>query len=138
MTLERRTPLRRTGIARGTTELARTGPPARRTPLAAESAKHRAERPARAAVRAAALDRDGATCTARDVWPEVECWGPLDVHEVIARSGWAAGYLVVENTRTICRGHHEAVGDRPELAAERGLRRHAWERSGSPDRGDQP
>lgn len=58
----------------------------------------------------------------------IRCGGPLDPHEVIPRSAWAAGYLVLHNVVMICRNHHDWVGDYPDAAHEVGLHGYSWER----------
>lgn len=94
---------------------------ARRLP--AESARRKAERPARRAVRAVVLDRDQG-CVARGVLPG-RCWHPagepLDVHEVISRGRWRAGYLVADNCVSLCRGHHQWVTTHPAAATQLGF-----------------
>lgn len=141
MTLRRNTPLRRTGA------------PARRTPmnrgttrLPRESAKHKAERPTRQQVVAAAIARDRNECqyhrhlaaylehlledisipTLRP--PSPRCSGPLDPHEVIPRDAWRAGYLVLDNVVMLCRHHHEWVTVNPTEAHKLKLHGYSWER----------
>lgn len=109
MSLERKTPLRRTGfVAR------------QRSALPAESAKRKKQRPARDAVRAEVLHRDKG-CVARRYGLDGSCSGPLDVHEVIRRSRWSEGYLVVENCLALCRTHHRWVTEHDAEAKTLGL-----------------
>ena len=112
----KRTPLtRKTPLARGTSQLART-------PLARESKKRKAERPLRRAVVEAVKERDGERCWAVDAVPELACWGPLDPDEHELRSARPGGHLDPENVRMICRAHHDWKHLHPIEAARRGLR----------------
>ena len=91
-------------------------------------------------VRAHVLERDGgcvfwAQAWSTDQWlpgdlvgAPVRCQGPLDVHEVIPRSAWAAGWLEVDNCTVLCRAHHEWVTDHPAEAHRLGLHGFSWER----------
>lgn len=90
------------------------------------SKKREAERAERAKVREAVRRRDG-SCRARDVAPG-RCGGPLDVHEVIPRSAWRAGYLVVDNCLLVCRRHHDWIGAEPDAAHDLGLHGYSYER----------
>ena len=45
------------------------------------------------------------------------CWGPLDVHELVARSVWPDGDLEPENCVLLCRAHHSWLDDN-RLVAE--------------------
>jgi hypothetical protein len=99
-----------------------------RKPIPQMSTRRISEREQRAEVIAAAFARDGYLCRARALVPEVVCAGPLDPHEVIPRSAWAAGYLVLDNVLSICRSHHAWIDAEPEKAHERGLHAYSWER----------
>jgi hypothetical protein len=90
--------------------------PRKRIP--AESAKHRAERGKRTAVREEVLKRDR-RCRAFGILPG-PCSGQMDVHEVISRARWTGGYLVPENCQAVCRGHHDYITTHPEEAEELG------------------
>lgn len=90
--------------------------------LPAESAKRRAERAARAQVRAATLERAGWRCQAAELVPEVRCRGPLDVDERTARGTHPGSHLDLEVTQALCRAHHEWKGDHPAAAEQLGLR----------------
>lgn len=72
------------------------------------------------------------TCQARTRVPEIECGGPLDVHEIIPRSVWPRGELVEANCTLVCRSHHDWIGDNPVEAHRLGLHAFSWERSGMP------
>lgn len=91
--------------------------------LPAESARRKAERPARAKVREEVLERDGG-CRGRGVLPG-PCRHPqglpLDVHEVVKRGRWRAGYLVVDNCLALCRAHHDWVETHDVEAKELGF-----------------
>ena len=109
------------------------------------SKKRRAEIPARRLIVEQALQRDGG-CTfqrARDAYraatgldisqralralPDA-CGGRLEVNEIIRRSQWAAGYLVLDNTITLCSDHHRFVTEWPDDAHVLGLQRKSYER----------
>ena len=115
MTLERRTPLNR-----GTSQL-------KRTPLNPVSKKRQREAKARTALNREALYRAGGRCQAVELVPEVTCSGPLDVDEIVLRSGRPGGHLDPENVQVLCRAHHDWKHDHPKEAVERGLRRWSWE-----------
>ena len=123
-------------------EVKRSGPPARRTPLAADPDKTRAwqdrsrrrlparskkriaEAPTRAAVRAEVLDRDRG-CRARGIAPG-PCAArpgraPLEVHEVVSRARRPGGHLDPENCLALCPGHHDWVTEHPTDAEALGL-----------------
>ena len=98
-----------------------------RKPLPVVSARRKAEKPVRDAVRAAVLERDGG-CVAANLLPLVACRLPLDVHEVIPRSAWSHGYLVESNAVALCRAHHDYVGTHQSEAHALGLHGYSWER----------
>lgn len=91
-----------------------------------ESAKHKAEAQQRRAVVSAAFARDGRRCVAKDIAPGW-CDGPLDPHEVIPRSAWRAGYLVLDNVVIVCRAHHDWIGENPDAAHAAGLHGYSWQ-----------
>jgi hypothetical protein len=91
------------------------------------SRKKARERGARARVVAAVHARDR-WCQGRDRVPSVACGGPLDVHELIQRSLWPAGYLDESNCLLLCRAHHRWIDSNIALAHEVGLLRRSWER----------
>lgn len=74
----------------------------------------------------AVLARDRG-CRAALLVPDVKCWGPLDVHEILTR---ARGGSIIdeENCIVVCRRHHDWIGQWPARAAELGLTKHSWER----------
>jgi hypothetical protein len=92
-----------------------------------ESDKHRDERAEREAVKRRVRARDGGQCQARDLVPAIRCSGPRDVHEIIPRSAWRAGYLVVDNCIVTCRIHHEWIHHHPDEAHALGLHGYSWE-----------
>lgn len=108
--------------------------------LRSVSVKRRRQLAERQSVVARVLVRDGyrcqapirysehlaARCCRPDVFP-VTCGGPLDAHEVIPRSAWAAGWLVVDNVVTVCRRHHDWIGDHPAAAELLGLHGYSWQ-----------
>ena len=111
----------------------------KRTPLAPMSTKRRADLKRRAIVRQEVLDRDGFRCqfwayadaTGADMYPWA-CGGPLDVHELIPRSADPTGWLRSGSCVSLCRRHHEWVGDHPSLAHAIGLHGFSWERTDQP------
>jgi hypothetical protein len=116
----------------------------RRTPLRRVSPRRLSEKAARAAVIEAVLLRDGPGCYAfRQIsyrhetavacgWP-LTCAHPngkqLDAHEVIPRSVWPGGHLVISNVRMVCRRHHEWIDAHEITASTLGLHGFSWERS---------
>lgn len=99
----------------------------KRTPLRQQSKRKRAEAGARRRLVARVTERDR-SCRAALLVAEIACNGPLDVHELIQRSLWAAGYLVDENCLLVCRAHHTWIDDNIARAHELGLLKHSWER----------
>jgi hypothetical protein len=51
----------------------------------------------------------------------------LDVHELVRRSQWRAGWLVPSNAIVLCRAHHMWCHDHPLEARNLGLLRLAHE-----------
>jgi hypothetical protein len=51
----------------------------------------------------------------------------LDAHEIIPRSAWTAGWLEPSNIISVCRFHHDAIGDRPDDAHALGVHGYSWE-----------
>lgn len=109
----------------------RGGPLKRHSRLRQRSIKREEEAAERRIVVLSALARDRYTCRAKELVDAVRCAGPLDPHEVIPRSAWAAGYLVLDNVVIVCRNHHEWIGEYPDEAHAIGLHGYSWER---PDR----
>lgn len=104
-----------------------------------ESAKRQSERPARAKVRADALEAAGHRCSAVDIVPEIVCGGPLDVDEIKSRGVNPGGHLDPTNVQVLCRLHHTWRTEHPEEARNRGLRLASWEtRPESPETGNGP
>lgn len=116
--------------------------------LPAESAKRKAERSARTAVREAALRQAGYRCVAADIVPEIDCDRRiLDVDERKSRGVNPGGHLDVANTQVLCRAHHRWRTEHPTEAWERGLRVKSWENDSRtvdepvasfPETGEQP
>lgn len=128
MTLERRTPLKRgKPPRRSTPEAIREWERRSRRAIPVMSKKRKAERLRRAEIVLAARQRDGG-CVGRRLVPDVECRGPLDPHEIIPRSAWRAGYLVLSNVVTCCRGHHDWIHAHEIEAHALGLHGYSWER----------
>lgn len=90
-----------------------------------ESKKHKNDRAERDMIVRLVRSRDR-TCQA--AFAPGHCAGPLDVHEVIPRSAWRKGYLVVENCKLVCRRHHDWIGENPDEAHTLGLHGFSWER----------
>lgn len=123
----KRSPLkRRTALNRGTSQLKRS----RLNPV---SSKRKGEQTARANVCAAVVERDG-HCVGVELVPGHVCGSPdpsrppLEVHEVIPRSAWPAGYLVEANCLLVCQALHDWIGLHPADAAALGLHGWSWEK----------
>lgn len=110
--------------------------------LPSMSAKRRAALPDRAAVKQAAHERDAWLC---QFWPYYDraddssalppmpalplaCGGVLECHEIIPRSVWPDGWLVLDNTASLCSRHHAWVTDHPAAARAFGLHGYSHER----------
>jgi hypothetical protein len=112
--------------------LKRSPMPPRKTPLRSRarlkpmSVKRRRDLVKRKAVREFVLGRDGG-CVARDKLPQIACSGVLDVHELVRRSQWRAGWLVADNAIVLCRAHHDWCHAHPLEARNLGLLRLAHE-----------
>jgi hypothetical protein len=106
----------------------RGGPLARYSRLSPRSKKREREAAERRIIVLAALARDRRSCQAAGVIFEVDCAGPLDPHEIIPRSAWAAGYLVLDNVITVCRAHHDWIGEHVHQAHAYGFHGYSWER----------
>lgn len=102
------------------------------------SKKRRAQLVERRAVCAQVRDRDRG-CRFHhhiDRWPSdlplpafpLGCTGPLDCHEIIPRSAWAAGWLEPSNIVLVCRLHHDWIGEHPDAAHLLGLHGYSYER----------
>lgn len=104
-----------------------TTPLVRRQRLRPESAKRRRERPARQAVRLVTLERAGWCCQGRDLVPEVECWGELQVDERVSRGVRPGAHLEDALTQALCVAHHYWRTVEPAEARRRGLRLESWE-----------
>lgn len=91
--------------------------------LPGRSTKRQAEADRRDQVRRDALHRAGHRCQAKDLVPEVRCWGPLDVDEIEGRGVNPGGHLDPDNVQVLCRGHHDWKHAHPARAEELGLRR---------------
>ena len=96
--------------------------------LSAYSPKRAAERATRRQVCDEVFERSGGQCEAVDKLVHT-CGGPFDVHELVRRSQWAAGYLVVSNCVLVCRVAHDWIGANPETAVEVGLSKWSWQRN---------
>ena len=86
------------------------------------SKKRRRELPQRAVVVAQAKARDGG-CVAflRGLLQGIECAGRIEVNEVVRRGQWRDGWLVLDNTVSLCSAHHAYVTLNPDHAEELGL-----------------
>lgn len=91
------------------------------------SSRREDERPLRLRLVEVVLERDGHRCRAERSVPQVRCEGELDVHEIIPRSAWRDGYLVLWNCVSVCRKHHDWIGDHPTEAHRLGLHGWSWE-----------
>lgn len=106
--------------------------------MRAQSAKRRKEQAERARVRQIVLERDRGCRAARlrpdpdgpecHPWP-TRCRSPffdrprLEVHEIVSRGQWPAGYLEPSNCLALCQVHHDWVTDNPAAAKALGLRK---------------
>lgn len=132
MTLERRTPLKRGKPLKAKTPLARST-----KPLPRESAKRKAERPVRDAVRAAVKERDGG-CVAHHLVeagqiPRSACWGQIETDEIVSRKRRPGGHLDETNCQALCTGINRWKEDKPRRAIELGLARNSWDDRKDPD-----
>lgn len=100
--------------------------------LRRESAKRKAERAERAAVREETLKAAGYRCAGQALVPHVRCAGPLDVDEITPRGVKPGAHLDRAETQVLCRAHHEWKHANPAAAAEVGLRRWAWQSTTEP------
>jgi hypothetical protein len=113
----------------------------KRTRLNPISKKRRAALPARSAVIREVHERDQHCQFISRLWaPEsgweegdlvgvpTRCSGPLDVHEIIPRSAWSAGWLEPSNCVLLCRLHHSWVTENPRVANLLGLHKFSHER----------
>lgn len=75
-----------------------------------------------------ALERAAHRCEAAELLPAIACAGELDVHEVIPRSAWPGGHLVLSNVKVCCRAHHRYIGEHQNEAHALGLHGWSWER----------
>lgn len=125
--------MKRSALARRTPIPPPSAPLARRSGLSPESAKRKGDRAAYRRMKTAVYERDGHTCQAAALVPDVACGGPLDPQHVIPRSAWAGGRLVAENVLCVCRRHHDWIGSQKQAAADLGL--HGWSWSPRPTEG---
>jgi hypothetical protein len=127
--IERRTPLKRGMPPRRSTpdKIREWERRSRRKPIPVMSKKRRSERLTRAEVVLAARQRDGG-CVGRGLIPDHHCSGALAGHEVIPRSAWPGGHLVVGNVRTLCKAAHRWVHAHEREAHALGLHGYSWER----------
>lgn len=99
-------------------------------PLRQVSAKREAENREREKAKAVVRQRARGGCEARGVfarnWPEVNCGGPFDFHEVLTR---ARGGSITDpsNILMVCRCHHDWITAHPAESAEVGLVRNSWD-----------
>ena len=93
----------------------------RRSRLRPVSKKRRATAEQRRKCREIVIERDG-KCKLKTIAPDVACWGPIDVHEVVPR-GRGGDPLDPDNCLAGCRLHHDLVGANPKRATELGLLR---------------
>lgn len=100
----------------------------KRPGLAFMSERRRGEMAERREVCAAVRLRDGFDCRAKGLLPG-PCGGLLDVHEIIPRSAWPAGWLVVANCVAVCRQHHQWIDNHPAEAAAAGFHGFSFDRA---------
>lgn len=97
-----------------------------RSPLARESAKRRAERLQRDAVRQEVLERDGG-CVLRFVSDAGPCRGSVHVHETAQRSVVPGSHLRADLCVALCAAHHSWAHHNIDAARARGLIVDSWE-----------
>lgn len=93
------------------------------------SARRRRDLAERRRVREAVIARDGGCVlrpgTALAERADIGACGwyrdGIEVHEIIGRGQWAAGWLVAGNCVALCPCHHDWVETHPTAAAELGL-----------------
>lgn len=116
--------MKRSPIKRGTSRLARrpAAPGARSTLHTKSTGQARRDTSIDRAI-AEAKNRDGHRCQAAEhgLLVHVECRGPLDGQHVIPRGVRRDLAAEVENIVSLCRGHHDYVGDHPDEARALGL-----------------
>lgn len=110
MSLQRRQPMKRSPLKRGSASLERKAMPKSRKQIPAKSAKRRAEAPARAALYDVVRARQGPVCA----WPKChELWA--DVHEVHTR-GRGGSHVDERVVIGLCRAHNTYAGDETRRA----------------------
>lgn len=95
-----------------------TGP--KRSKLKPFSEKTKKQMPQRQLVRIEVLLRDHMQCRAKHLVTSIECFGPLDVDEIIPR-GRGGSHLDADNCQVLCRAHHRWKHDNPAQAERLGL-----------------
>jgi hypothetical protein len=129
VTLERRTPLKRTALKPGkplkrSGELRRVSVLKGRKRLPAESAKRKDERPQRDEVRRIVLQRDQACVMF--LLGFTGCWGPPEVHEPEFRSRFPGEKPWLDPDRAVrtCQGHNRWIQENDASATSLGLSVH--------------
>lgn len=84
------------------------------------SEKTKSQMKDRELVRIQVLLRDHMQCTAKHLVASIECFGPLDVDEIIPR-GRGGSHLDADNCQVLCRAHHRWKHDNPAEAERLGL-----------------
>lgn len=121
--------MKRSGPPQRKTPLAKSASPLKRTRINPVSKKRQDEKPERDKVREAVLKRDDFTCQARGITDGPDCWGPLDIDEIISRARMPGGHLNIDNCQVLCRGHNLYKEDDPLWALRHGLAKNSWEAS---------
>lgn len=93
---------------------------AKKSPINAFSKKTKSQMKDRELVRIEVLLRDHMQCKAKQMVAYIECWGPLDVDEIIPR-GRGGSHLDASNCQVLCRAHHSWKHDNPAEAERLGL-----------------
>lgn len=107
-------------LKRGTKRLARG------KPLQQVGRRARAQADEREAMRQVVLAETGGRCVGA-LFLSGECWGGIEVHEVIDRSVRPGVHLDASLAVSVCHGHHVAVTANPILARMVGLTFFSWE-----------
>lgn len=87
----------------------------KRSKVNAFSKKTKSQMRDREIVRIEVLLRDHMQCNAKYIVESIECWGPLDVDEIIPR-GRGGSHLDATNCQVLCRAHHTWKHDNPAEA----------------------
>lgn len=97
-----------------------------RKPLAQVGRRAKREMAAREAMRETVIAETGGRCVAASLLPG-NCWGGLDVHELISRATRPGVQLDAEFAVSICHPHHMVITEDEELARSLRLSFYSYE-----------